>query len=58
MPIFLVNRTLRITGWAPVSRSTTLGVCPPTSIVDSVLLIMATSVGMEVLLLGTTFGNE
>jgi len=58
MPIFLANWTPRITSWAHVSRSTTLGVCPPTSIVDSILLTMATSVAMEVLSLGTTFENE
>jgi len=41
-----------------MSRSTTLGVCPPTWIADPVLLTMATPVAMEVLSLGITFGNE
>ncbi len=58
MPIFLANWTLRITGWAPISRSTTLGVCPPTWIADSILSTMATLVAMEVLSFGTTFKNE
>ncbi len=58
MPIFLVTWTPRITIWAPVSRNTILGVCPPTWIVDSVLLTMATLVAMEVLSLSTTFRNE
>ncbi len=58
MPIFLANWTPRSTGWAPVSRSTTLGVCPPTWIANLVLSTMATPMAMEVLSLGTTFGNE
>jgi len=58
MPIFLANWTLRITGWAPVSWSTTLGVCPPTWIVDPVLSTMATPMAIQVFLLGTTFKNE
>jgi len=58
MPIFLANWTPRITGWAHVSRSTTLGVYPPTWIIDLVLSTMATLVTMEVLSLGTTFRNE
>ncbi len=58
MPIFLANWTPRITGWAPISRCTTLGVCLPTWIVDPILSTMVTPVVMEVLLLGTTFGNE
>ncbi len=58
MPIFLANWTPRITNWAPVSRSTTLGVCLPTWIVDLILSTMVTSVAMEVLSLGTTFRNE
>jgi hypothetical protein len=33
-------------------------VCPPTWIVGLVLSTMATLVAMEVLSLGTTFGNE
>jgi len=35
-----------------------MGVCPPTWIVDSILSTMATPIAMEVLSLGTTFGNE
>ncbi len=58
MPIFLENWTPKITGWAPVSRSATLGVCPLTWIAGPVLSTMATSVAMEVLSLGTTFGNQ
>jgi len=58
MPIFLANWTLRITGWAPVSRNTTLGVCPPTWIVYLILSTMVTLVAMEVFSLSTTFGNE
>jgi hypothetical protein len=58
MPIFFVNWAPKITNWAHVSRSTNLGVCPPTWIVDLVLSTMAISVSMEVLSLGTTFGNE
>ncbi len=58
MPIFLANWTARIIGWATISRSTSLGVCPPTRIADTILSIMATSVAMEVLSLGTTFENE
>ncbi len=58
MPIFLVNWTPGITSWAHVLRSNTLGVCPPISIVDLVLSTMVTPVAMEVLSLGTTFGNE
>ncbi len=58
MPIFLANWTPRIIGWALVSRSTTLGVCSPTWIANSVLSIMVTLVVMEVLSLGTTFENE
>jgi hypothetical protein len=58
MPICLANWTPRITGWALILRSTTLGVCPPIWIVDPVLSTMATSVVMEVLSLGTTFENE
>jgi len=58
MPIFLANWTSRITSWAPVSRSTTLGVCHPTWIANSVLRTMATPMVMEVFSLSTTFGNE
>jgi len=58
MLIFLANWTPRITGWAPLSRSTTIGVCFPTWITNLVLLTMATLVVMEVLSLSTTFGNE
>ncbi len=58
MPIFLANWTPKIIGWAPVSKSTILGVCPPTWITNLILLTMATLVAMEVLSLGTTFGNE
>ncbi len=58
MPIFLVNWTPKIIGWVLVSRSTTLGVCPPTWIANLVLSIMVTSVTMEVFSLGTTFRNE
>ncbi len=58
MPIFLANWPPRITSWALVSRSTTLGVCPPTWIVVIVLSTMATPVSMEVFSLSTTFGNE
>ncbi len=58
MPIFLANWTPRIISWAHISRSTTSGECPSTWIADSVLLIMAIPVVMEVLSLGTTFRNE
>jgi hypothetical protein len=58
MPIFLANSTPRIIGWAPVSRSTILGVCPPTWIIDLILPTMAILVAMEVLSLNTTFKNE
>ncbi len=58
MPIFLANWTPRITSWAPVSRNTTLGVCLPAWIADLILLTMAIPMAMEVLSLGTTFGNE
>ncbi len=58
MPIFLANWTLRIIGWAHVSRNTIMSVCPPTWIVDSILSTMATPVAMEVLPLGTTLKNE
>jgi len=39
MPIFLVNWTPRITSWAYVSKSTTLGVCPFTWIVVTTLAL-------------------
>jgi len=58
MLIFLANWTPRITSWAPVSRSTILGVCLPIWIINLILSIMATSVVMEVFSLGTTFENE
>ncbi len=58
MPIFLANWTPRITSWAPISRSTTMGVCPPTWIVELLLSTMAILMAMKVLSLSTTFGNE
>ncbi len=58
MPIFLANWTPIITSWAPISRNTTLAVCPPTWIANSVLSTMATLVAREVPSLSTTFGNE
>ncbi len=58
MPIFLANGTPRINSWAHVSKNTTLGVCPPTWIIDSVLSIMATPMAMEVLSLSTTLKND
>ncbi len=58
MPIFLANWTPRIIGWAPISRNTILGVCPPTWIVDPILSIMVTLVAMAIFSLGTTFENE
>ncbi len=58
MPIFLANWTPRITSWAPVSRSTILGVYPSTWITNRVLSTMTIPVAMEALSLGTTFKNE
>jgi len=58
MPIFLAKWIWRITGWAPISRSITLDVCPPTWIIDLVLSTVATLMAMEVFSLGITFGNQ